>query len=114
MNVLENELGYDVKTRVISSAPWVPQKRERIFIVGFRDANDFSFDDLVCPKGEPTLGAILEPLVDEKYTLTPKLWDYLQGYKKKHEAQGNGFGFGLFGPNDVARTLSARYYKDGF
>ncbi len=51
--------------------------------------------------------------VDSKYTLTPKLWEYLQGYKEKHNAAGNGFGFGLCGPNDVSRTLSARYYKDG-
>ena len=51
--------------------------------------------------------------VGTKYTLTPRLWEYLQGYKEKHQAAGNGFGFGLFGPEDVARTLSARYYKDG-
>lgn len=115
MNVLVNELGYKVETRVLSAKPWVPQGRERIFIVGFRDhAAGFSFDDVAIPEGKaPTLGSILERSVDPKYTLTPKLWDYLQGYKKKHEAKGNGFGFGLFGPNDVARTLSARYYKDG-
>lgn len=51
--------------------------------------------------------------VDAKYTLTPKLWKYLQDYKAKHTAAGNGFGFGLVGPDDVTRTLSARYYKDG-
>ncbi len=115
MKVLQEELGYKVETRIISAKPWVPQGRERIFIVGFRDRNaGFSFDDVIVPTGpEPTLGSILLPKVDEKYTLTPKLWDYLQGYKKKHEAKGNGFGFGLFGPDDVARTLSARYYKDG-
>jgi DNA (cytosine-5)-methyltransferase 1 len=67
------------------------------------------------PVGGPTLGSILEPQaeVDPKYTLTPRLWQYLQDYKAKHESQGNGFGYGLFGPDDVARTLSARYYKDG-
>jgi DNA (cytosine-5)-methyltransferase 1 len=115
MNVLVNELGYKVETRILSAKPWVPQGRERIFIVGFRDHGaGFSFDDVVIPEGKaPTLGSILEPVVDPKYTLTPKLWDYLQGYKKKHEAKGNGFGFGLFGPGDVTRTLSARYYKDG-
>ncbi|MEQ8783988.1 MAG: DNA (cytosine-5-)-methyltransferase [Roseibium album] len=115
MKVLEEELGYKVETRIISAKPWVPQGRERIFIAGFRDKSaEFSFDDVIVPVGpEPTLGRILLPEVDEKYTLTPKLWDYLQGYKKKHAAKGNGFGFGLFGPDDVARTLSARYYKDG-
>jgi DNA (cytosine-5)-methyltransferase 1 len=115
MNVLENELGYKVKTRVVSARPWVPQGRDRVLLVGFRDKSvQFSFDDMIIPNGpEPTLRSILLPQVDSKYTLTPKLWDYLQGYKKKHEAKGNGFGFGLFGPGDVARTLSARYYKDG-
>ncbi|MDH1271211.1 MAG: DNA (cytosine-5-)-methyltransferase [Pseudomonas fluorescens] len=115
MNVLEKELGYKVVTRIVSARPWVPQGRDRIFIAGFRDHETaFSFDDVVIPAGpEPTLGSILEAQVADKYTLTPKLWDYLQAYKKKHESKGNGFGFGLFGPGDVARTLSARYYKDG-
>lgn len=116
INVLENELKYRVQTRVISSEPWVPQKRERIIIVGFRDKTKFDFDELRLPRTErPVLGDILEPHdeVDPKYTLTPKLWEYLQAYKRKHAAKGNGFGFSLFGPNDVARTLSARYFKDG-
>lgn len=115
MNVLENELGYRVFHRVISSTPWVPQKRERIFIVGFKDHSvEFNFDQLAVPEGDgPTLGSILDKDVDPKYTLTQHMWDYLQGYKEKHRSAGNGFGFSLFGPKDVARTLSARYYKDG-
>lgn len=117
MNVLENELKYHVQKRVINSAPWVPQKRERIFIVGFREKTDFNLRDLELPDAAdgPKLGSILERHedVDPKYTLTPRLWEYLQKYKEKHNSKGNGFGFSLFGPNDVARTLSARYYKDG-
>lgn len=114
MNVLKNELGYEVHHRVISSEAWVPQKRERIFIVGFREKSDFSFDNLVIPDSiKPKLGDILEDEVDDKYTLTPKLWNYLQDYKAKHKKAGNGFGYSLFGPNDITRTLSARYYKDG-
>jgi DNA (cytosine-5)-methyltransferase 1 len=115
MNVLSNELGYHVQTRVISSEYWVPQKRERIFIVGFRDQTAFDLKALELPKSSPRLGSILEPhdKVDPKYTLTPKLWEYLQAYKDKHASKGNGFGYSLFGPNDVTRTLSARYYKDG-
>ena len=114
MHVLEEELGYNVSYRVVSSTPWVPQKRERIFIVGFRDEATFDFDDLAIPEGDgPTLGRILDSEVDPKYTLTAHMWKYLQGYKEKHRKAGNGFGFSLFGPNDVARTLSARYYKDG-
>ncbi|MBR0552054.1 DNA (cytosine-5-)-methyltransferase [Stakelama marina] len=129
---LTSELGYQVHWKVINSKSFVPQQRERIFIVGFRDPNDFTFADFVLPDplNGPKLGTILHPedgteeldppytrgniaSVSEKYTLTDHLWRYLQGYAAKHKAAGNGFGFGLVGPNDVARTLSARYYKDG-
>ena len=115
VKVLTDELGYNIDYRVISSAGWVPQKRERIFIVGFRELTAFTFDNMVVPPADqgPTLGTILDDAVPEKYTLTEHLWNYLQNYKAKHEAAGHGFGFGLFGRNDVARTLSARYYKDG-
>jgi DNA (cytosine-5)-methyltransferase 1 len=114
MNVLKNELRYEVQYRVMSSHPWVPQRRQRIFIVGFRDATTFDFDKLVVPEGRrPVLGDILEKDVPPKYTLTEHLWKYLRDYKAKHQGAGNGFGYSLFGPNDVARTLSARYYKDG-
>ena len=113
--VLEQELGYDVQYRVIGSDPWVPQRRERIFIVGFREPTAFDIDALVPPQTSPRLGEILDPhdMVDPRYTLTPRLWDYLQAYREKHAAAGNGFGFSLFGPDDVTRTLSARYHKDG-
>jgi DNA (cytosine-5)-methyltransferase 1 len=134
---LENDLGYHVSTVVIDAKGYVPQHRERIFIVGFReecrfDMSKLSFRD---PKTGPRLDSILHSpdempeeqytlpaedagsneasFVNPKYTLSDKLWDYLQGYAEKHRAKGNGFGFGLCGPEDTARTLSARYYKDG-
>jgi DNA (cytosine-5)-methyltransferase 1 len=116
---LEDDLGYNISFRVISSAPWVPQRRERIFIVGFREDVGFTFkdfDSVVPPPEEwPKLGSILQSHneVDAKYTLTPHLWNYLQDYRRKHESQGNGFGFSMFGAEGVARTLSARYHKDG-
>lgn len=116
---LEDDLKYKIEYRVISSAPWVPQNRERIFIVGFREDVGFSFDDfdkMLPPNQEwPKLGAILQSHneVDAKYTLTPHLWKYLQNYRAKHLAAGNGFGFSLFGKDGVTRTLSARYHKDG-
>ncbi len=117
MNVLRNELGYHVQSKVISSAPWVPQKRERVFIAGFREKSSFDINSLEIPSAfdGPKLGSILDKHddVDAKYTLTPKLWEYLQNYKDKHAAKGNGFGFGLVDRNNIARTLSARYYKDG-
>lgn len=130
-NTLKEVLGYHIDWRVIDAKGFVPQHRERIFIVGFRDDTSFSFDDLEVPdpsKG-PRLSSILHPedgtegedshytdmkgFVNGKYILTDKLWQYLQGYAEKHRAKGNGFGFGLVGPEDTARTLSARYYKDG-
>lgn len=116
---LEDDLGYAIDFRVISSMPWVPQNRERIFIVGFRKDVGFCFDgfDAVIPNEDqwPRLGHILQSHneVDAKYTLTPKLWEYLQAYRAKHEKAGNGFGYSLFGPEGVTRTLSARYHKDG-
>lgn len=113
MHVLRKELGYEVHHRVINSTHWVPQKRERIFIVGFRKKSLFSFNDLDIPEKNPVLGDILEDSVDPKYTLSKKLWEYLKAYREKHSKAGNGFGYSLFGPDDVARTLSARYYKDG-
>ena len=116
---LEDELDYAIDFRVVSSDPWVPQKRERIFIAGFRKDVGFSFRDfdrMIPDKSKwPRLGDILQSHneVDAKYTLTPHLWQYLQDYRAKHEAAGNGFGFSLFGPEGVTRTLSARYHKDG-
>jgi len=113
------KLGYHIGFKVISSHPWVPQKRQRIFIIGFRENVDFSFDRFdqqVPPEREwPKLGSILQSHneVDSKYTLTENLWRYLQAYKEKHAAKGNGFGCSVVGPNDVSRTLSARYHKDG-
>ena len=129
---LKEELGYNIHWKVINAKSFVPQNRERIFIVGFRDKNEFTFDDIVLPdpmKG-PSLEAILHPengselpeghyttgpkaTVCDRYTLTDHLWKYLRDYAEKHRLKGNGFGFGLNGPDDVARTLSARYYKDG-
>lgn len=131
LRVLREELGYEVHARVINAKSFVPQNRERIFIVGFRDATTFDLDSLEIPDplSGPRMRTVLhtedgsEPEdpkylkkdghVLEKYTLTDHLWGYLQGYAAKHSQAGNGFGFGLVGPNDVARTLSARYYKDG-
>ncbi len=108
---------YMVFHQVIDAQHWVPQHRERVFIVCFDrgvfgDELDFGFPS---PPDEPapTIADVLLPEVDEKYTLSDKLWNYLQQYAAGHKARGNGFGFGLVGPDDVSRTLSARYHKDG-
>lgn len=113
-HILKKELNYSVVDHIYDARYFVPQHRERIFIVGFRDANvaaRFRFPDP--PAEAPRLGSILEIDVKPKYTLTDHLWKYLQDYREKHRSKGNGFGYSLFGPHDVARTLSARYYKDG-
>ncbi len=132
---LTKDLGYYCDCKIIDGQSWVPQHRERIIIVGFRDKVDFNFSNMDIPaKGKVTLDSILhktdgtEPYLSqdgtkyfdfvnkqvlEKYTLTDGLWQYLQDYASKHRSMGNGFGFGLVTGNDIARTLSARYYKDG-
>ena len=134
LRTLTEELGYQVTHRVLDARPWVPQGRQRILIVGFDsergDDPGFDFDLVKTPSGSPRLSAILHPedgsedpehhytvgpdaAVDARYVLTPHLWKYLRDYAAKHRAAGNGFGYGLVGPGDIARTLSARYYKDG-
>lgn len=116
MECLE-ELNYKVFTAVLDGQNFVPQHRERILIVGFdreRYGDDFDFRFDITPKQpKPKMRDILETDVDPKYTLSDKLWDYLQKYAAKHRAAGNGFGYGIADPDGIARTLSARYYKDG-
>ncbi|MFP3553585.1 DNA (cytosine-5-)-methyltransferase [Paraburkholderia sp. SIMBA_049] len=134
LQTLRDELGYEVHYRVIDGAHFTPQHRERIIIVGFRGKTSFSWDDLRLPEEGPRLASILHRTdgselvlpwdgdrffdhaarqVQPKYTLTPKLWTYLQNYAEKHRAAGNGFGYGMAYPQSVTRTLSARYHKDG-
>lgn len=110
-DTLTNALGYKVYCHIFDARSVVPQHRERIFIVGFKPDRVFQFPKL--PDKGPKLASILDSDVPDKYTLSDHLWDYLQKYAAKHKAAGNGFGFGLFTGNDVARTLSARYHKDG-
>ncbi|MRS89387.1 DNA (cytosine-5-)-methyltransferase [Enterobacteriaceae bacterium RIT714] len=126
-----DELGYDVADaqdtgaddpKIIDGKHFLPQHRERIVLVGFRrDLNlkgDFTLRDIpsLYPAHRPSVAELLEPAFDAKFILTPVLWKYLYRYAKKHQAKGNGFGFGMVNPDNpdsVTRTLSARYYKDG-
>jgi DNA (cytosine-5)-methyltransferase 1 len=124
------ELGYAVFEGVVNSAAWVPQRRERIFLAGFKRDVNFEFSMVERPKTPPTLRDILhsssedaeEPftirergrtVVHPRYTLSDHLWQYLQDYAAKHKEKGNGFGCSVFTGKDIARTLSARYHKDG-
>lgn len=130
-DTLKNELGYEIHYKVIDAKYFVPQHRERIIIVGFLNSSSkFTWDDLIIPDKLTKLSDILHPedgselpeepyttgtsaSVNPKYTLSLKLWNYLQSYAEKHKAAGHGFGFGLVNSDDISRTLSARYYKDG-
>ena len=111
------ELNYKVFFQIIDGKGYVPQHRERIVIVGFdkeRYGENISFSfDLHHLKKHPVVRDILEKEVSEKYTLSDKLWIYLQNYAAKHREAGNGFGYGIAPLDGVTRTISARYYKDG-
>jgi DNA (cytosine-5)-methyltransferase 1 len=132
--VLVEDLGYKISFKVIDAAKFVPQHRERIFIVGYKDEEiDFNWE-AVKPNSKKVVSKVREILqenlpapaqdsekyfdkkpnsVSTKYVLSDKLWSYLQAYKEKHRKAGNGFGFGLANLEGVTRTLSARYHKDG-
>ena len=126
---LEDDLGYSLSYKVFDAQNLVPQHRERVIMVAKKNGKPFDFDSIQIRNTNTTLSKILHPQdgserssiyiegelgkVLSKYTLSDKLWNYLQEYAEKHRKKGNGFGFGLFGPDDVARTLSARYHKDG-
>lgn len=111
------ELNYSVFYQILDGKDYVPQHRERIIIVGFdkeRYGDDLEFDFEFEPvEKTPLVVDILENEVAEKYTLSDKLWVYLQNYAAKHKAAGNGFGYGIAPLDGITRTMSARYYKDG-
>ena len=109
------ELNYKIFYTVLDGQNFVPQHRERIFIVGFdekRYGDNIDFDFNITPP-KPIMKDILDKEVASKYTLSDKLWTYLQNYAAKHKAAGNGFGYGIAPLEGVSRTMSARYYKDG-
>lgn len=115
-------LGYAVRYSVVDARFYVPQHRERTFIVAFRKAawphvdwegDWFQFPTFPANAECPTLRSILEEKVDDKYTLSDKMWGCLLKHAARHKGKGNGFGYGLADLDGVTRTLKARYYKDG-
>jgi DNA (cytosine-5)-methyltransferase 1 len=135
LDALELELGYDVRYKVISAEHWVPQKRNRIYIVGFRERSDFSWEQVKIPKEEHKIAHILhktdesEPViwhdhdryynhfercVQPKYTLTDEKFEILKAHKKRHDEKGHAFGYSLYTGEEICRTLCAcdlhRYY----
>lgn len=110
-----DELNYSVHYKIYNSIYLTPQNRERILIVAF-DKSRIDDGNYLMPDLTPlrlSVRNILETEVEDKYTLSDKLWSYLRNYAEKHRARGNGFGYGLVDPDGTTRTLSARYYKDG-
>lgn len=120
-------LDYWFEDFTINAQYFVPQRRERIYIVGL-NKELFTYEQFLKLKETihlqyqqqknaplPQFKNILETEVDDKYTLSDKLWTFLQAHAKKHLDKGNGFGYGLMNPETdiTARTLTARYYKDG-
>ena len=111
-----NDLRYTFDYKIIDAAKLVPQHRERTYMVGFRKelvGDNFVFEFPEIEDKKPKLKDILDKKVDSKYTLSDKLWDYLQKHAQKHKGLGNGFGFGIPPHDGISRTLTARYYKDG-
>ncbi|UXV37759.1 DNA (cytosine-5-)-methyltransferase [Staphylococcus simulans] len=113
-----SELDYEVQSVLFKARDFgVPQNRERIYIVGFDKKSIKNYKDFKFPQPFQTstrVGDILEQNVDDKFTISDKLWEGHQRRKKGHKAKGNGFGFSIFNSESAyTNTLSARYYKDG-
>ena len=111
------DANYELYTKIIDGKYFVPQHRERIYIIGlnkeiYRKNIMLQFPTLT-DRSLSKVRNILDKKVDDKYELSDKLWQYLQNYAEKHKQKGNGFGFGLVNLDGITRTLSARYYKDG-
>ena len=111
------ELGYNVFHKVLNAKDFgVPQNRERVFIVAInkKKMGSIGFEYPTPKKVETKLGDILDAKVDEKYTISNKLWAGHKRRLKEHRAKGNGFGYSLFNTKSAyTSTISARYYKDG-
>ncbi len=124
MKSLRDDLGYIVNERVVDGGNWVPQHRERIFIVGFdpKQTNIRESEEIIIPSKPDVeyklkeLSDVVVKKVNDRYTLGLGTWNTLIRHKKKHAAAGNGFGYGLHDEikaGDRTRTISARYHKDG-
>lgn len=114
LDILENKLGYKVYYKVLNAKNFgLPQNRERIMIVGFKNHNiDFKFPEEINKKTK--VGDILIDNPDSKYTISDKIWESHQLRKERNRAKGNGFGYSLFNEESpYTSTISARYYKDG-
>lgn len=109
LHVLRDDLGYFVpEPQIINARKYgVPQNRERIFIVGFR--NDLGITDFRYPKPlqvSLTIQDILEEnVVSSKYYLSETYLETLRRHRERHESKGNGFGFEIVPNSGVANAV---------
>ncbi len=108
------KLGYKVYCEILNAKNYgLPQNRERIYIVAFLD-NSIKFDFPEALNKITTVGEILDKSVNDKYTISDRLWQGHQRRKEMHKQKGNGFGYSMFtNESEYTSTISARYYKDG-
>lgn len=105
----------EAKKMVLRSIDFgVPQNRQRIYIVLWRDALPKGFVYPTPTHTSTRVGDILEDNPDEKFTISDKLWNGHQRRKIENDKNGKGFGFGIVDEESTyTNTISARYYKDG-
>ena len=109
LNVLRNDLGYFVPEPQIVNAKdfGVPQNRERIYIVGFR--NDLGIESFEYPK--PSLEKVTfadikeEKVPPTKYFLSTQYLQTLINHKERHESKGNGFGYAIIPDDQISNAI---------
>lgn len=103
-HILEDKLKYFIHYKILSAADFgLPQKRERIYIVGFKRNLKFEF-----PKGNNSdvkIKDILEEDVELKYYLSQQYLNALKEHKRRHKAKGHGFGYMVIDRDDIANTI---------
>ena len=109
-------LDYHVTSEVLAAKDYnLPQRRERIYIVGFsseKAKEHFQFPKPM--KLTQVLSKVLEDNPDSKYTISDRLWIGHKERKERNKQRGVGFGYRLFDKTSgYVNTISARYYKDG-
>jgi len=103
-DVLTEDLKYNIKFKVLNAREFgVPQNRERIFIVGFRDNLKFHFPEP--PKIPVKISDVLEEEVETNYYLSHEYLSGLKNHRARHEAKGNGFGYQVIPRNGIANAL---------
>jgi len=122
-SILQEECGYIINYKVVNGLGWLPQNRERIFIIGY-DACQFNIgkDDIIIPSNpeegyiKPQLSSIINP-DEQDFALGEGTWSWLQKHTEKNKQLGKGFSHTLhrfpLQPDEYVRTITSRYHKDG-